>query len=130
MLLYIPKAELSAIYYLHQIITLSPVMIRQIFGLFGITIEIERILRISTEWDEEQFMLNYSRINHKASHTIDEETGDEMIHVECSPDVIPTELTIEEEPRDDVSDKPICEGNSLEFHRKYKGYINFYSNPW
>jgi hypothetical protein len=42
--------------------------------------------------------------------------------MEYSSNIIPEALTIEEETRDDASDGPLCEGNSLEFYRKYKGY--------
>lgn len=124
------KAELAAIHYLHQIVTLSPVRIRQTLGLFGIDINIERILRLSNKWDEQRFMLNFPSISHKVTHKIDEKDGDEIVHAEFSIDELPEEIAIEEKSREVDSERPLCEGNYLEFYRKYKGYINYYSNPW
>ena len=123
------NAELAAIHYLHQIVTLSPVRIRQTLGLFGINVNIERILRLSDKWDEKRFMLDFARISHKIINKIDDK-DDEIIHAEFSIDELPEEITIEEESRDGDSKGPLCEVNRLEFDRKYKGYIDFYSNPW
>lgn len=124
------RAELAAIHYLHQIVTLSPVRIRQTLGLFGININIERILRLSDKWDEQRFMLDFPRISHKITNEFDEKDGDEIIHAEFSIDELPEEITVEEESREIDSERPLCEGNHLEFHRKYKGYIDYYSDPW
>jgi len=113
----------SAIFHLHQTVTLTPATIRKTLGLFGMNVEITHILNISTEWDEKRFTLNSHRVHH-SSHKINLKKDYEVQHIEYSSDVIPDELIIEEEIRNDTSDKPLCEGNSLEFYRKYKGYNN------
>ena len=115
----------SAIFHLHQIVTLTPVSIRKTLGLFGINMEVVNILNISTEWDEKRFTINSHRIHHSNPHKINVKTDSEVQHIEYSVDVIPEALIIEEEIRNDISDKPLCEGNYLEFYRKYKGYNSF-----
>lgn len=122
-------AELKSIHHLHQIVKLSPVKIRQILGLFKIHIEIERILRVSSEWEEKQFLLNFPKINFKTL-VKDESNSDEQIHLEISYDEIPEELIIEESYQKLDLSKPLCESDRIEYQRKYKGYIDFYSNPW
>jgi hypothetical protein len=112
----------SAIFNLHQKVTLTPVKIRQTLALFGIQLEIGTILDISTEWDKKRFSINSSKINHHRSIGINVQNNHKIQQMECSSDIIPEALTIEEETRDDASDGPLCEGNSLEFYRKYKGY--------
>ncbi len=114
----------SATHHLHMIVELTPVSIRKTLGLFGITMEIVDILNIAIEWEEKRFTVNSSKIHHYNPDKINTEKDCEVEHV-YSPDVIPEALIIEEEIRDDNSDKPLCEGNSLEFYRKYKGYNKF-----
>ncbi len=110
----------TAIFHLHKIVELTPVSIRKTLGLFGITMGIIDISNIATEWDEKRFTINSSKIHH-FSDKIHTEYIFEVQQI-YSPDIIPEALIIEEEIRNDDSDKPLCEGNSLEFYRKYKGY--------
>lgn len=110
----------TAIFHLHKIVELTPVSIRKTLGLFGITMGIIDISNIATEWDEKRFTINSSKIHH-FSDKIHTEHIFEVQQI-YSPDIIPEALIIEEEIRNDDSDKPLCEGNSLEFYRKYKGY--------
>ena len=112
----------SAIFNLHQKVTLTPAKIRQTLALFGIQLEIVTILDISTEWDKKRFSINSSQINHNRSIGINVKNTNKIPQMEYSSNIIPEALTIEEETRDDASDGPLCEGNSLEFYRKYKGY--------
>ena len=112
----------SAIFNLHQKVTLTPAKIRQTLALFGISLEIGTIVDISTEWDEKRFSINSSKINHSSSIGINVQNNHKIQQMECSSDIIPEALIIEEETRDSDSDRPLCEGNSLEFYRKYKGY--------
>ena len=115
----------SAIFHLHKIVSLTPVSIRKTLGLFGINLGIVDILNIATEWDEKRFTLNSSKIHHYNPDKINAERDCEVQHIKYSSDVIPEALIIEEEIRTDDSEKPLCEGNYLEFYRKYKGYHNF-----
>jgi hypothetical protein len=114
----------SAIFHLHKIVELTPVSIRKTLGLFGITMGIVDISKIATEWDEKRFTINSSKIHHYNSDKVNTKNDCQVQHI-YSPDIIPEALIIEEETRDDNSDKPLCEGNSLEFYRKYKGYSKF-----
>jgi hypothetical protein len=112
----------SAIFNLHQKVTLTPAKIRQTLALFGISLEIGTILDISTEWDKKRFSINSSKIIHNSSTKINVENNHKIQQREYSSDIIPEAIIIEEETRDSASDRPLCEGNSLEFYRKYKGY--------
>jgi|APSaa5957512535_1039671.scaffolds.fasta_scaffold18409_3 hypothetical protein len=116
------NAVSSALFHLHKIVTLTPVRIRQTLGLFGINIEIDNILRISSEWETKRFSSNTLKISHKITHNTRDSIGLEITHSNYSIGEIPEGMTVEDELRDDDSEKPLCEGNSLEFHRKYKGY--------
>jgi hypothetical protein len=115
----------SAIFHLHKTVELTPVNIRQILGLFGINITVVNISNISTEWDEKRFTTNSHRIHYGNPDNIQFKKETEVQHIEYSSDVIPEALIIEEEIRNDTSDEPICDGNFLEFYRKYKGHQNF-----
>jgi|APSaa5957512493_1039668.scaffolds.fasta_scaffold57767_1 hypothetical protein len=119
------NAVSSALFHLHKIITMTPVQIRQTLGLFGINIEIDSILRISSEWDVKRFMFDSSKTTHKITPKSNDMVSLEISHPEYSFEGIPDGMIVEDELRDDDSGEPICFGNSLEFHRKYKGYANF-----
>jgi len=91
----------SAIFYLHQTVTLTPVNIRKTLGLFGINLEVVNILNISTEWDEKRFTINSHRIHYSNPHKINAKKDNEVQHIEYSTDFIPEDLIIEEEKRND-----------------------------
>ena len=114
----------SAIFHLHKIVELTPVSIRKTLGLFGITMGIVDISNIATEWDEKRFTINSSKIHPYNSDKTNTKKDCKVQHI-YSPDVIPEALIIEDEIRNDNSNKPLCEGNYLEFYRKYKGHNNF-----
>lgn len=124
------RAEIEAIHHLHQKVTLSPVMIRQILHLFQINIDISRILRISTQWIEKDYDLEQMRFNHTSgAKFIRENTTPKPIFGYTDAD-LPQEITVDENFVVRNSDKPLCEADQIEFHRKYRGYIDFYANPW
>ncbi len=90
----------SAIFNLHQKVTLTPAKIRQTLALFGISLEIGTILDISTEWDKKRFSINSSKIHPRDSKII-VENHHEVQHI-CSLDVTSEDLIIEEDRRNDV----------------------------
>ena len=113
----------SAIFHLHQKVTLTPAKIRQTLALFGISLEIGTILDISTEWEEKRFLVKSPKINHRGPAATNANDDHGIPQMECSADVIPEALIVEEKIRGDDSEIPLCEGDSLEFYRKYKGHI-------
>jgi hypothetical protein len=123
------RAEVQAIHYLHQKITLSPVRIRQILWLFQINIDISRILRISDKWNEGYHEPNYVKFTRKHNEFVSENSDKKPIFGYSDTD-LPEEISIDENFVVKNSDRPLCEADQVEFHRKYRGYINFYSDPW
>lgn len=120
----------SAISYLHQTVTLSPVRIQQILGLFGIYFSYPRILQISNNWNKSCLKIHDQKISHKITRKIDTKNNDEIYHFEFTVDELPEEITIDENLDLNDSEEPLCEKSTLEFDRKYKGYHNYYDDPW
>lgn len=123
------RAEIEAIYYLHQKVTLSPVRIRQILGLFQVNVDILRILRISRSWNEESVKFDFVRVNRESAATYVPKNKEKITFGYTDAD-LPQEITIDENLTVKDPDRPLCEVDQIEFHRKYRGYIDFYSNPW
>ena len=70
-----------------------------------------------------RFSVKSPKINHRGPAATNANDDHGITQMECSADVIPEALIIEEKIRGDGSEIPLCEGDSLEFYRKYKGHI-------